>query len=215
MTDRLDKAIEAVKAQPIPPMPSALEARLLNRLPEGPTETFKSPWILPVKTAAAAAVLILIGFTAGRWSGPGRLDPAQIQDMRASIKSELYDELGRAIARDWTAAKAAAFEQIQTQVDRQIQTNLNAFAVQVLKASNQATAELAGDLVRLVQANQFQERKRVDTALSQIEYNRLNSEALFKTHLTNLAQITEDQIQRTDTLVTLIAHEPPSPLSEQ
>ena len=155
---------------------------------------FKSPI---AKFAAAAVLLLAVGYATGRLSAPPPLD---VEEFKAALESSLKSSLGPAIRQDlleqlnerWQSAFAAGCAQIKEELQRQVRRDLTEFAAQTLAASGSLTNQRLMELIQLIEAARMQDRKRIEAALEQIELNRLQDKTRFGNGLVTLAAQTNE-----------------------
>ena len=117
------------------------------------------------KFAAAAIVLIAVGYVAGRLSAP----QPDIEALETSLKLSLEEEMNRR----WQPIFAASCVQLKDELHQQVRRDLAEFADQILTASGSLTEQRLMELINLIEDARKQDRRRVATALEQIEINRL------------------------------------------
>ncbi len=136
---------------------------------------FKSPI---TKFAAAAVLLITVGYTVGRVSAPPPLD---MEELQASLETSLRSSLEPAIRQDlleqmnnrWQSAFAANCAQLKDELQRQVRRDLTEFAAQTLAASGTLTNQRLMELIRLIEAARRRERQQIAAALEQIEQEKI------------------------------------------
>ena len=135
---------------------------------------FKSPI---TKFAAAAVLLIAVGYATGRLSAP---EPLDVEELKASLESSLKSSLEPAIRQDlleqmddrWQSAFADGIAQIKEELQRQVRRDLTEFAAQTLAASGSLTNQRLMELIQLIEAARIKDRERIETAFKQIEINQ-------------------------------------------
>jgi len=135
---------------------------------------FKSPI---AKLAAAAVLLIAVGYATGRLSAP---EPLDVEELKASLESSLKSSLEPAIRQDlleqmddrWQSAFADGIAQIKEELQRQVRRDLTEFAAQTLAASGSLTNQRLMELIQLIEAARIKDRERIETAFKQIEINQ-------------------------------------------
>ncbi len=155
---------------------------------------FKSPI---TKFAAAAVLLIAVGYATGRLSAP---EPLDVEELKAALEISLKSSLEAAIRQDlfeqmnerWQSAFAAGCAQIKEELQRQVRRDLTEFAAQTLAASGTLTNQRLMELIQLIEAARMQDRKRIEAALEQIELNRLQDKTRFGNSLVTLAAQTNE-----------------------
>jgi len=204
----LDKAVEALKNEQIPPGPpqEVIESTII-KLAEaaGQADTVKLDKRIRiieglkaakslVKIAAAAVLLIAAGYATGRLSGPQPLDMAQIQAaLEPKIRQRLLDEMKQYVQ----VGLANSYIRVKDELSQQYRQDMSRIALQSVAASNAATNELLTDLIEAFNEAQSQDRQRIVAALDQIESNQLYDRNQFNNALVALALQTEDELMRT------------------
>jgi len=198
-----EKALEALRNEQIPPGPSKeLAADTAAKLAEaaGNTENAETrlirlqPLRNLAKIAAAAVLLILAGYAAGRLSGP---KPPDIEQLRAAIEPAIRQDLLDEINSNMLASLEKGYTQIKDELSRQYRQDLDRTAMQTLAASNTVTNQLLAKLIDSIKDSQLQERRLVAAALEQIESNRLRDRSQLSSAVAALAVQTEDELIRT------------------
>ncbi|MCH8118182.1 MAG: hypothetical protein IIC00_00470 [Planctomycetes bacterium] len=123
---------------------------------------FKSPI---TKFAAAAVLLIGLGYATGRLSAP----TVDTEELRAALRQDLLEEMNER----WQSAFAAGCAQIKEELQRQIRRDLTEFAVQTLAASGSLTNQRLMELIQLIEATRWRERQQIAAALEQIEQEKI------------------------------------------
>jgi len=170
--------------------------------------THRSAW---VKWAVAAGVLILLGFSVGRFTTPRTLDETQIaaleMRLRSSLEPAITQQIGRGLSRDLHAIQQASYTTLNEALDQRLKARMQEYAVQILAASNASTNQLMDNLVQAIRVVQVQERQRLAAVIKEIEFDRLQKETQVRKSLANVAVLTGNSLQTTQELVSLIAHE--------
>jgi 3'-phosphoadenosine 5'-phosphosulfate sulfotransferase len=113
-----------------------------------------------LKFAAAAIILIGIGFFTGRLFVPA-VDMEELQDaLEPVIRQKLQEQ--------WQQAYATGFTQIKDQLSRQFSRDLTEFAEQTLAASSNMTDQRINELVQLIEAARAKDRQWIAAALEHI-----------------------------------------------
>jgi len=138
-------------------------------------EIFKSPI---TKFAAAAVLLIAVGYATGRLSAPPPLD---IEELKAALETSLKSSLEPAIRQDlleqmneqWQSAFAVSSAQIKEELHQQVRRDLTEFAAQTLTASGTLTNQRLMELIQLIEAARRRERQQIEAAFEQIEQEKI------------------------------------------
>ena len=204
----LEKAIEALKNEQIPPGPpqelvKSTVAKLTEDAEQADTAKPKNRILIfndlkavksLTKIAAAAVLLIAAGYATGRLSTPRAPDMEQIRAaLEPSIRQKLLDETKQYMQ----LGLANAYIRIKDELSQQYRQELNRVALQSVAASNAATNELLTQLVESFNEAQSQDRQRIATALGQIESRRQQDRTDLSNALATLALQTEDELMRT------------------
>ncbi len=136
---------------------------------------FKGPI---TKFAAAAVLLIAVGYTVGRVSAPPPLD---VEELKAVLETSLKSSLEPAIRQDlleqmnnrWQSAFAANCAQLKDELQRQVRRDLTEFAAQTLAASGTLTNQRLMELIQLIEATRRRERQQIEAAFEQIEQEKI------------------------------------------
>jgi hypothetical protein len=205
--NKLEKAVEALKNEQIPPgPPPELADSTLAKLTEAAepdTVQHKNRILLfeglratkgLTKIAAAAVLLIAAGYATGRLSAPRAPDLTQI---RAALEPEIRRNLLDETKQYLQLGLANAYVRIQDELSQQYREDLRQVALQSIAASNAVTNELLTQLIESFNEAQSQDRQRIAVALEQIESNRLKDRDELSNALATFALQTEDEIMRT------------------
>lgn len=140
------------------------------------------------KLAAAAVLLIAVGYAVGRLSVP-QPDMEQLHSaLETSLRASLTDQMDRR----WQSAFAANCIQLKDELHQQVRRDLTEFAVQTLAASNSLTEQRLIKLIELIEAARMQDRRQVAAALEKIESGRLQDKSQLGKGLVALAAQTSE-----------------------
>jgi hypothetical protein len=162
--------------------------------------------------AAAAVVLIFVGYAVGRVTVASPPDMEQLQlaletSLEPAIRQKVIEELNR----DWRLALANSYLRLKDELSGQFRRELNAYTLHTLAASNAVTNELLTELIEAINTAQAQDRRRVAAALELIELNRLRDKNQLISGLQTLAAETGDELLRTrQDFAELLVYTPPS-----
>jgi hypothetical protein len=154
--------------------------------------------------AAAAVLMIAVGFLAGRVSSSRATDLEQLElalesrltsSVETAIRKDLLDEVNR----NWQSALAShraklagELNRFAAELDEQRYIELNECAAKTLAASNAVTHRLLNDLVEAIVAAQAQDRRLVAEAMRRIESNRIEDSTRLSVGLVALADETAE-----------------------
>jgi hypothetical protein len=141
-----------------------------------------------IKLAAAAVLLIGLGYVAGRLSAP----PTDVEQLRSDLEASLKSSLAEEMNRRWQPVFTASCVQLKDEIHQQLRRDLAEFADRILTASDTLTEQRLMELINLIEAARKQDRWRVATALERIELNRMQDKTLFGKGLVNLAAQTNE-----------------------
>jgi hypothetical protein len=152
--------------------------------------------------AAAAAVFVLVGYTAGRLSVPKPMDLEALREVltpsvAASIEPALREKVTENLRSQYQLALAGMYVRVKEELTEQYRNDLNRFAMQTLAASNAVTNELLTQLVQQIDTAKTQDLRRVARAIYEIEMNRVQDKTQLASGLQTLAVRTEDEFSRT------------------
>jgi hypothetical protein len=150
-----------------------------------------------MKLAAAAVLMIGLGYLGGRLSAPAPLDAEQL---RADIESSLRSSLEPAIRQDllqemdmrWDSAFAAKSVEFKDEFQQQVRRDLMEFAAQTLAYASSQMDQRLTELVQQIYAARVQDRQRVAEALQYLESNRLLDRRQLGSGLVTLASRTNE-----------------------
>jgi hypothetical protein len=214
--NNLEKAVEALKNGQIPSGPSKELAdstlTKLNQISEQSDEKDLAKQVvlskrfklinISFKVAAAVILLIAVGYTAGRISAPKPLDMEQIQTaLEPAIREKVLEEVTQYVQ----LGLAGGYVQIREELTEQYQQDLRQAALEILTTSGTITNRLLQDLIYSIETAQFQNRQWTVAALEQIELNRLEDKDRLGNALVNFAVQTEEEFDRTQQNMALIA----------
>lgn len=169
------------------------------------------------KLAAAAVLLIFAGYAFGRLSAPRAVD---VDALETSLKSSLEPAIRRNLLeeanRHWQLALAGSYVRLKDELNQQLRSDMNKFAVQILAASGAVTNQRLVELIDAINAAQKQERRWFAAGLEQIELNRLQDSAQLRNDFATFAVLTEDQLRRTkqDMAQLLFYPQPENPVPD-
>ena len=150
-----------------------------------------------IKFAAAAVVMIGLGYLGGRLSAPAPLDAellrADIENsLRASLEPAIKQELLEEMDTRWDSAFAAKSVELKDEFQQQVRRDLMEFATQTLAYAGSQTDQRLAELIEQIYAARVQDRKRVAEALQYLESNRLLDKSQFGNGLVTLAARTNE-----------------------
>ncbi len=162
------------------------------------------------RLAAAAAVFVLLGYTAGRLATPKPMDLEQLRDalapsVEAAIEPAVRARLAEEMRRDYQLALAGMYVRVKEELTEQYRSDLNRYALQTLAASNAVTNELLTQLVQSIDTAQTQDHRRITRALYEMEMNRVQDKTQLASGLQTLAYRFEDDLSRTKNAIAQLA----------
>jgi hypothetical protein len=226
----LDKAINTLKNESVQSGPGqeVIDATL-SKLAEAQPQTdsrqalkFERFKIIKSfsKLAAAAVLMIFVGYTAGRLSTP-RLDTEQLKSeieasLRASMQPEVRDQVINEMKPYLQLGFTNCYMQLKDDLTEQYRQDLSRFASQTLAASNTVTNQILAKLIESFQTAQVQDRQWMQAAIEQTEINRVQDNAQLSNVFVKYATQTENEFQRTkqDIARLLYYKQPESELPE-
>lgn len=147
------------------------------RLP--PANGGASPTLRLSKLAAAAVLMIGLGYLGGRLSAPVPLDAKQLKgniegSLRASLESAIRQELLEEMDTRWDSAFAARSAELKDEFQQQVRRDLMEFAAQTLTYANNRTDERLAELARVIHEARVQDRQRTAEGFKYLESNLEN-----------------------------------------
>jgi len=204
----LEKAVKALKNEQTLPGPSqelvdATIAKLTQASGKSSTVTTgKRIWFIDrlkatnsfTKVAAAAVLLIIAGYAAGRLTSPRPPDIEQLQiALEPAIRQNLLDEMKQYLQLGLTNS----YVRLKDDLTQQYRRDLSQFAAYTLAASGAATNQLLEELIESINAAQTQDRQWVTAAFEQIQLNQLRDKTQLSNAFATFAVQTEDELLRT------------------
>lgn len=174
-----------------------------EREPVGPTSIWRTILRAPVTKFAAAAVLLIgVGYVVGRVSAPRPLDMAELQSaletsLMSSLAPAIRQDVRGEVDRQLESAYAANSVRLKDELHQQVRHDLTEFAAETLAASRTITDRRVLELVQLIEAARTQDRQRIVKALEQVELNRLRDRTELGSGLVALA-VQTDELLRID-----------------
>lgn len=175
----------------------------------GGRQGFRRVFAAPLSRFAAAAVLLIVaGFLAGRSFAPGpdidqielALEGRLTASVEAAIREDLLEELNQSWQSalvDYHARLNDEFNRFAVELGEQRRNELNELAAKTFAASNAVTQQLLSDLVQAVATAQNQDRQWFTAAMRRIESNRIQDATRFNTGLVTLAEQTRVELADT------------------
>jgi len=206
--DLLDEAIAQLRQQGLSePLPQDVVDKTVQRIaksragrpsirnPQSAIRSFAG-WY---SRFAAAAVLLLAGYFAGRVTSPDvrELRDALTPAVAASLEPVLRQRLGEELKDHYQVALAGTYVHLKEDLAQQYRDDLNRYAVQTLAASNATTNALLGELVQAINTAQAQDLRRIAMTLSQMEAKRMQDRTQLAAGLVTLASHVEDELSQT------------------
>ena len=162
------------------------------------------PWSGAWKWAAAACLVFTTAFAAGRFT-VHRPDAASIQ---AQIAEPIRQSIARELDQTIAARTAAAVENLQQDISRQINEAVSRAGAEAFGASQKQLDELAVTLATL----RDEDKKIVLAALQEMEARRLNDLRALRQELETVAVNTDQSFRLAQRqLVQLAAYSQPNP----
>ncbi len=188
-----------IAVDPDPDRMTAVRARMLGI---AESSLAHRPWATAARWAAAAAVVLAVGYGTGRVTAPGPTDVVALQSaleasLRSSLEPAIRDVLRHELNRDWLIALADSQATLKDEVREEFRADLDTTAIAVLAASRAATDEVLAEVVLSILAAQAQDRQAITSVLSQMEGQRRWEDSVLRTGLASFAVYTEDELLRT------------------
>jgi hypothetical protein len=140
------------------------------------------------KMAAAAVLLIGLGYAVGRLSAPG----PDMEKLHSALETSLKASLTEQMDRRWQSVFTAYCVQFKDELQQQVRRDLTEFAAQTLAASNSLTEQRLMKLIELIEAARERDRRQVAAALEAIESVRLQDKSQLGKGLVALAAQTKE-----------------------
>jgi len=204
----LEKAVKALNnEQVLPGPPQELKDATIAKLTEasGQSKTLTAgkrirfierlkPANSFTKVAAAAVLLIITGYAAGRLTSPR---PPDIEQLQAALEPAIRQNLLNEMKQYLQLGLTNSYVRLKDDLTQQYRRDLSQFAAQTVLASGAVTNQLLEELIESINAAQTQDRQWFTAAIEQIELNRLRDNAQLSNAFATFAVQTEDELQRT------------------
>jgi len=120
---------------------------------------------MPITKLAAAAILLIgLGYVAGRLSAP----PPDMKQLR----SDIYQSVLEQVNRDRQSALTNIRLELKDELNQELRRDLNEFGVRILAASATLTEQRIIELIELIEAARARDRQLVAAALEKIEFDK-------------------------------------------
>ncbi len=126
-----------------------------------------------LKFAAAAILLIAVGFIAGRFFSPEQ----DMEALQASLVPAVTQNVLAQINEQWQKEYARNYTQIKDELSRQMSLEMTEVTEQTLAASSTITDQRMKELIQHIEAARIKDRQWIAAALEQIELNRRQDNA--------------------------------------
>lgn len=135
-----------------------------------------SPTLRLAKLAAAAVLMIGLGYLGGRLSAPKPLDAEQLKadiesSLRASLEPAIKKELLEEVDTRWDSTFATKSIELKDEFQKQVRRDLMEFAAQTLTYANNRTDERLAELARVIHEARVQDRRRTAEGFKHLESN--------------------------------------------
>jgi len=218
--DILNKAIADLKSQHTAGPPGQLIDETIAQLaqadaaapvPAAHGDMIHRIW--PVaRLAAAAAILVFVGFAIGTTARNEPLDLVQLHDvLAASLEPAIREKLTAEITQHYELALASTYHRVREELTQQHRDDMNRLAVHTLAASNAVTNRLLADLMDTIKTEQTRDLRSVAAALQRIDRRRIEDKEVFSIDLAALAQETDTRLRQTkgELVQLLVETQPP------
>ena len=126
------------------------------------------------KLAAAAVLMIGLGYLGGRLSAPAPLDAERLRadiesSLRASLEPTIRQELLKEMDARWDSTFAARSVELKDEFQQQVRRDLIEFAAQTLTYANNQTDQRLAEFTRLIHAARVQDRQKTAEGFQYLE----------------------------------------------
>ena len=126
-----------------------------------------------LKFAAAAILLIGVGFIAGRLLSPNQ----DIDTLQAFLEPAIRQNVLAQINEQWQKEYARNYTQIKEELGRQISQEMTELTEQTIAASGRITDRRMKELIQLIEAARAKDRQLIAAALEKMELDRRQDNA--------------------------------------
>ena len=155
-----------------------------------------------LRWSAAAAILIAAGALAGRLGASKAVDSEALRrdietSVTTSIQPVIENDLRQKLSQEMVVTLANYRAQVSEALYRQIQMQLQEYAVQTLTASGTQTNRLLEQLLEAVKVSQLEERQIYASILKQLEIERWREQEQLRNEFALFAQETGGRLRET------------------
>lgn len=156
-------------------------------------------WLEPaIKWGIAAALVLGMGFTIGRWSGPAARDTAALrEELQASLEKSLVSEMRRQLSADLQTAPAANRAQITNEFQAQLTGALNQALAGAAEVSSTETRRLLGEFVKVLNEARGEDQQTMLAQLDRLQQRHAADYLALRKDLETVAATTDDELRRT------------------
>ncbi len=120
------------------------------------------------KLAAAAVLLIAVGYAVGRLTTP----QPDMEQLQSALETSLRASLTKEMDHRWKSAFTANCVQLKDELQQQVRRDLTEFAVQTLAVSNTLTEQRLIKLAELIETARARDRRQIAAAIEKIEFDK-------------------------------------------
>ncbi|UCF16305.1 MAG: hypothetical protein JSW59_02375 [Phycisphaerales bacterium] len=135
-----------------------------------------SPTLRLARFAAAAVLMIGLGYLGGRLSAPAPIDAGQLcadieSSLRDSLEPAIRQELLKEMDARWNSAFAARSAELKGEFQQKIRRDLMEFAEQTLSYTDDRMDRRLAEFARVIHAARVQDRQRTAEGFRYLESN--------------------------------------------
>ncbi len=158
-----------------------------------------------MRYAAAACILIIAGFLAGRLSHP-ELDTANLRrELVASLRPQMETQITESVLQSLRPDIVGEYARMQDNLSKQIASELKTYAEQTIVRNDVQTYRLLAELIDAIQKAQSQNQQWVLSAMGKLEQCRLEDQEKMRTQFATFAIYTDNELTRTQEQLKALA----------
>ncbi|MHC4553456.1 MAG: anti-sigma factor [Planctomycetota bacterium] len=155
--------------------------------------------------AAAACILIVAGFLAGRGQRPA-LDVDQLQQQwAAAIQPQMEKQVTASVLQSLRPGVVAEYAKMQDALSDQISLQLKAYAEETVAHNDVQIYQLLTGLIEAIEAAQIENQQWALSAMSELEGQRLRDQEVVHSQFVALAAYTGNELLRTQQEIEALA----------
>ena len=152
---------------------------------------FEFPFL---KWAAAAAIVLSLGFAAGRLTAPAIASMVRAQ-MTESLTAELRQQVKSKLSAELASQFATMRQEITNEVHQQFANRLDQATARAVEASNRETRQLAGDLIQALDHIRTEDQQATQALFQRVQERQDRDFISLRSDLETVASRADDELK--------------------